>query len=97
MMDACCVWLVPFLGTVEWTFLTALLSIGRLITQEVDLLHVTDGDRGNMEAYMDSMERLLDEQDQELERCVRAIEGNSLGWAGLPPLARYMDLTDVCV
>lgn len=33
-------------------------------------MHVTDGDRGSLEAYLESVERLLEEQDQELERCV---------------------------
>jgi hypothetical protein len=44
----------------------------------VDLLHVTDGDRGNLEAYLDSVERLMKEQDQELERCVRALSFGGL-------------------
>lgn len=31
---------------------------------------MTDGDRGSLEAYLESVGRLLAEQDQELERCV---------------------------
>jgi len=31
-------------------------------------LHVTDGDRNNLEVYLDSMETLLEEQGAEFER-----------------------------
>lgn len=49
-------------------------------TQEVDLLHVTDGDRSNVEAYLDSIDRLLEEQDQELERCVSRVVWCGVVW-----------------
>ncbi len=44
------------------------------LREEVDLLHVTDEDRENLEAYLDSMEKLLEDQELELERIGAQLE-----------------------